>query len=105
MNRVGMFRGKALIEDREDPLSSEGDARTRLLAIRTIVLRMLDDQAVCYKGLLPQLASHGVVLAAWEELSLAGRRGKRVFRQPRLTGAHPGSPAIRIASASARSSG
>ena len=71
MKRVGMFRGKALIEDREDPLSREGDARTRLLAIRAIVLKMLDDQAVCYKALLPQLASHGIVIATWEELTPA----------------------------------
>src|SRR5689334_6446288 len=71
MKRVGMFRGKALIEDREDPLSREGDARTRLLAIRAIVLKMLEDQALCYKALLPQLSSHGIVIATWEQLSPA----------------------------------
>ncbi len=71
MKRVGMFRGKALIEDREDPLSREGDARTRLLAIRAIVLKMLDDQAACYKALLPLLASHGILIATWEQLSPA----------------------------------
>jgi len=73
MKRVGMFRGKALIEDREDPLSREGDARTRLLAIRSIVLKMLDDQAACYKALLPLLASHGILIATWEQLSSAQR--------------------------------
>ncbi|HEX4523343.1 MAG TPA: polyphosphate kinase 1 [Casimicrobiaceae bacterium] len=71
MKRVGMFRGKALIEDREDPLSREGDARTRLLAIRAIVLKMLDEQAGCYKALLPLLAAHGIVIATWEQLSPA----------------------------------
>ena len=68
MKRVGMFRGKALIEDREDPLSREGDARTRLLAIRGIVLKMLDEQADCYKALLPLLAAHGIVARAGSDL-------------------------------------
>src|SRR5215470_20248211 len=53
MKRVGMLRGKALVEDHEDPLSYEGDARTRLLRIRAIVVKMLEDQAVCYQRLLP----------------------------------------------------
>ncbi|MEP6998042.1 MAG: polyphosphate kinase 1 [Betaproteobacteria bacterium] len=73
MKRVGTFRGKALIEDHEDPLSREGDARLRLMAIRSIVLKMLKDQAVCYKALLPQLTSHGIVIATWDELSPAQR--------------------------------
>jgi len=71
MKRVGMFRGKALKEDREDPLAREGDARARLLAIRAMVLKMLDDQAICYKALLPQLAAHGIEISTWEQLSAA----------------------------------
>jgi polyphosphate kinase len=73
MKRVGMLRGKALVKDREDPVSHEGDPRTRLLAIRAIVEQMLADQAACYQQILPELQRHGIVIATWDELTHAQR--------------------------------
>src|SRR5215469_18264463 len=49
MKRVGMLRGKVMVEDYEDPLAHEGDARARLLNLRSIVEKMLQDQADCYR--------------------------------------------------------
>lgn len=69
MKRVGMLRSKALVEDHEDPLAHTGDARKRLLTIRSIVVQMLAEQANCYERLLPELASHGIVIATWGQLS------------------------------------
>ena len=73
MKRVGMLRDKALVEGREEPASARGDARKRLLVIRSIVVQMLAEQAACYQALLPELARHGIVIASWTELSDAQR--------------------------------
>jgi polyphosphate kinase len=73
MKRVGMLRGKARVQDREDPLSEQGDARARLMMIRSIVVKMLDDQAACYQRLLPELSRHGIVIATWDQLTRAQR--------------------------------
>src|SRR5215475_10959669 len=69
MKRVGILRGKVMVEDSEDPLAHEGDARARLLNIRSIVVKMLEDQADCHRRLLPELARRGIVIAAWEQLT------------------------------------
>ena len=37
MKRVGILHGRVLIEDHEDPLSGQGDARKRLAALRVLV--------------------------------------------------------------------
>src|SRR5215470_11559989 len=39
MKRVGILRGKALASDRDDTLARPGEARKRLLEIRSIVLK------------------------------------------------------------------
>jgi polyphosphate kinase len=98
MKRVGMLRGKALVEDHEDPMSYVGDARTRLLKIRAIVVKMLEDQAVCYQRLLPELANRGIVICAWDQLTASQREEACAYFEshvsPALTplgfdGAHP----------------
>jgi len=73
MKRVGMLRGKALLTDRDHPLGCNADARERLVGIRSIVVKMLAEQAACYQQLLPELAGHGIVIATWDELSAAQR--------------------------------
>jgi polyphosphate kinase len=73
MKRVGMLRGKARLADDEDPLDHNADARKRQLEIRAIVLKMLCAQADCYERLLPELASRGTIIAAWDQLTPAQR--------------------------------
>src|SRR5215472_13902744 len=79
MKRVGMLRGKAHLSDREDPLAHNGDARKRLLEVRAIVVKMLCDQADCYERLLPELASHGMVIATWDQLTPAQREEANAY--------------------------
>lgn len=74
MKRVSVLRGKARVEDLEDPVPHEGDARDRLARIRGTVKEMLAEQARCYTDiLLPALARHGIVLAPWDDLTPAQR--------------------------------
>jgi polyphosphate kinase len=73
MKRVGILRGKAMVEDREDPLAREGDAMSRLLAIRALVEQMLARQASCYQSLLPKLAAQGIRIVTWSDLTAAQR--------------------------------
>ena len=82
MKRVGMLRGKAHLSDREDQLAQNGDARKRLLEIRTRVLEMLCEQAACYERLLPELARHGMVIATWDQLTPAQRDEVSPGRKP-----------------------
>jgi polyphosphate kinase len=79
MKRVGILRGKVMVEDSEDPLAHEGDARARLLHIRSIVVKMLEDQAHCYRRLLPELARRGIVIASWGQLSPAQQQEARDY--------------------------
>jgi polyphosphate kinase len=74
MKRVSVLRGKARVEDLDDPVPHEGDARDRLSRIRGMVNEMLSEQARCYTEiLLPALARHGIVLATWDHLTTAQR--------------------------------
>ncbi|MCB1602998.1 MAG: hypothetical protein KDI66_23505, partial [Xanthomonadales bacterium] len=73
MKRVGLLRGVAEVESEDDPVARTGSARDRLAQIRKSVLDLLVEQARCYQALLPQLASHGILLAAWDELTEAQR--------------------------------
>jgi len=74
MKRVSVLRGKARVEDLEDPVPHAGDARYRLAKIGGMVKAMLSEQARCYTDvLLPALARHGIVLATWDQLT-AGQR-------------------------------
>jgi polyphosphate kinase len=73
MKRVGILRGKAFIEDREDELAASTNARMRLLEIRPQVVGMLAEQAACYQSLLPELAGRGITIATWQELTPAQR--------------------------------
>jgi polyphosphate kinase len=74
MKRVSVLRRKARLEDLEDPVPHEGDARKRLSRIRGMVNEMLSEQARCYTEiLLPALARHGIVLATWDHLTTGQR--------------------------------
>ena len=74
MKRVSVLRGKARVEDLEDPVPQTGDARNRLARLRGIVKEMLAGQARCYTDiLLPELARHGILLSPWERLTAAQR--------------------------------
>ncbi|MBL8541095.1 MAG: polyphosphate kinase 1, partial [Betaproteobacteria bacterium] len=74
MKRVSVLRGKARVEDLEDPVPHGGDARDRLTRIRAAVDDMLAQQAHCYtEVLLPALTRHGIVLAGWDRLTAAQR--------------------------------
>jgi polyphosphate kinase len=72
MKRVGILRGKAQAGDEHDPRIRAADSRRHLAAIRESVIGMLESQAQCFSEvLLPALASHGIVLAFWDELGEA----------------------------------
>ena len=73
MKRVGLLRGVAQVHSEDDPVFRGGSARDRLAQIRAIVISQLAEQARCYRELLPALASHGIVLAEWSELTAAQR--------------------------------
>ncbi|NMQ20551.1 polyphosphate kinase 1 [Candidatus Competibacter phosphatis] len=73
MKRVGLLRGVAEVESEDDPVARTGSARDRLAQIRKSVLDLLVEQARCYQALLPKLACHGILLAAWDELTEAQR--------------------------------
>jgi polyphosphate kinase len=74
MKRVSVLRGKARVEDLEDPVPHEGDARDRLAKIGGMVREMLAAQARCYTEILvPALAGHGIELATWDRLTAAQR--------------------------------
>jgi polyphosphate kinase len=74
MKRMGVLRGKAQVADEDDPGARATDAREHLATIRRTVIEMLAAQAACYsRELLPALREHGIVLAAWHELSDAQR--------------------------------
>lgn len=73
MKRVGLLRGVAQVRSEDDPVFRRGSARDRLAQIRAIVTEQLAEQARCYRELLPALASHGVILAEWSELTAAQR--------------------------------
>jgi polyphosphate kinase len=68
MKRVGLLRGVAEVQSEDDP-AARGGARDRLAQIRRTVLEQLGDQARCYRELVPLLASHGILLAEWSELT------------------------------------
>jgi len=70
MKRMGVLRGKAQAADEDDPGTRARDAREHLATIRRTVSEMLAAQATCYSDeLLPALRQHGIVLAAWSQLS------------------------------------
>jgi polyphosphate kinase len=72
MKRVGILRGKAQAGDEHDPRIRAADSRRHLAAIRESVIGMLESQARCFSEVLvPALASHGIVLAHWDELGEA----------------------------------
>jgi polyphosphate kinase len=74
MKRVSILRGKARVEDLEDPASQAGDARHRLARLRHMVDEMLAEQARCYTDvLLPELARHGIRVSTWENLTATQR--------------------------------
>jgi len=73
MKRVGLLRGVAQVHSEDDPVFRGGSARDRLAQIRAIVISQLAEQARCYRELLPAMASHGIVLAEWSELTAAQR--------------------------------
>jgi polyphosphate kinase len=80
MKRVSILRGKARVEDLEDPVPHEGDARDRLARIRGMVNEMLAEQARCYNDiLLPALAREGIILATWDQLTPAQREEASSF--------------------------
>jgi polyphosphate kinase len=59
-----------------DPSPAADDRRERLHHIRRIVISMLDDQADCYEKVIrPQLASHGIHLLDWDDLT-AGQKAE-----------------------------
>ncbi|MDS4030727.1 MAG: RNA degradosome polyphosphate kinase, partial [Candidatus Contendobacter sp.] len=78
MKRVGLLRGVAEVQSEDDP-AARGGARVRRAEIRKTVLDQLAEQARCYRDLLPALASHGIVLAEWSELTGAQREEASSF--------------------------
>ncbi|MCP5197124.1 MAG: polyphosphate kinase 1 [Gammaproteobacteria bacterium] len=73
MKRVGLLRGVAQVVSEDDPTARGGVARDRLAQIRQTVLGQLEEQACCYRDLLPALADHGIFLTGWEVLTDAQR--------------------------------
>ncbi len=74
MKRIGVLRGKADIDDDEDPEARAIDHVSHLAEVRRLVSEMLDAQARCYtESILPALERHGVVLARWDRLDEAQR--------------------------------
>ncbi len=73
MKRVGLLRGVAQVRSEDDPVARGGSARDRLAQIRQTVIGQLEEQARCYRDLVPVLARHGIILAEWEMLTAAQR--------------------------------
>ncbi len=72
MKRVGLLRSKADVEGNDDDAVRMRETRGQLAAIRSMVLKMMRDQARCYREeILPALAAHHIVLADWEALTPA----------------------------------
>ena len=69
MKRIGVLRGKAGIDDDEDPDGPASDPARHLAEVRRLVSETLDAQARCYlDSILPALERNGVVLAPWKRL-------------------------------------
>ncbi len=73
MKRVGLLRGMVQVENGAGLAARSGSARDRLMQVRKTVLNQLEEQARCYQNLVPILASHGIILAHWSELTAAQR--------------------------------
>ncbi len=73
MKRVGLLRGVARVRGEDDPVARGGGARERLAQIRQTVIGQLEEQARCYRDLVPLLAGHGILLAEWRDLTAAQR--------------------------------
>jgi polyphosphate kinase len=74
MKRVALLRGKATVEDDEDPVTRQGDARDLLGRIRAVIKSLVTEQARLYRDeLLPALAQHGILLVEWRDLTVAQR--------------------------------
>jgi polyphosphate kinase len=69
MKRVGLLRGKAHVEDEGDPVARRTGTRDLLARIRAMVIAMLGEQARCFRALVPLLASNGITLADWSDLT------------------------------------
>ena len=79
MKRVGLLRGVAQVRSEDDPVVRGGGARDRLAQIRQTVIGQLEEQARCYRELVPMLARHGIILAEWCDLTEAARMKSRAF--------------------------
>ncbi len=72
MKRVGWLRSKAAVESDEEDSMRLRETRAQLAAIRTVVLKMMSDQARCYRDeILPALAANNILLSDWEALTPA----------------------------------
>lgn len=70
MKRVGALRTRAFASTTPATID---EFNRRMSRLRTALLPMLETQARCYQALLPQLASQGIRLATWQELTDAQR--------------------------------
>jgi polyphosphate kinase len=76
MKRVGLLRSKADVEASEEDTVRLQDTRSQLAAIRGAVLKMMSDQARCYREeILPALAANNIWLSDWDALT-AGQKAE-----------------------------
>jgi polyphosphate kinase len=66
MKRVGAMRTRAYAS--ENP-AAVGEFNAHVARLRAALLPMLHEQAGCFDRLRPELATHGIRLAGWEELT------------------------------------
>ncbi len=72
MKRIGVLREHAGTDADDDPAGAMSDAQVTLAKLRHEIRRLLDAQAACYcERLLPELATHGIDLVSWSQLTAA----------------------------------
>jgi polyphosphate kinase len=70
MKRVGAMRTRAFASANPTAIA---DFNAHVASLRAVLFPMLQQQALCFEGLRPALARHGIRLSAWQELTDAQR--------------------------------
>jgi len=75
MKRINVLREQAGSDADEEPAAGTADSHGTLAKVRQEVRRLLDAQARCYQGIVPELSSRGVEIVSWDSLT-SGQRSE-----------------------------